>query len=50
MSLYDLPLDALRSYRPAPHEPADFDSFWDGTLSEARVAGSRPGSSRSRPG
>jgi cephalosporin-C deacetylase len=32
----DLPLSDLRSYRPEVAEPADFDSFWQRTLAEAR--------------
>jgi cephalosporin-C deacetylase len=34
--MYDLPVDQLRTYRPEIDEPADFDDFWDATLSEAR--------------
>ncbi|MFI6379269.1 acetylxylan esterase [Streptomyces sp. NPDC050658] len=29
-------LEELRSYRPAPMEPEDFDAFWEKTLSAAR--------------
>ncbi|WP_197359385.1 acetylxylan esterase, partial [Streptomyces clavuligerus] len=36
MTLYDLPLDALRSYRSASAEPDDFDGFWADTLARAR--------------
>lgn len=36
MAFYDLPLEELRSYRPPRTEPADFDSFWQTTLEEAR--------------
>jgi cephalosporin-C deacetylase len=36
MALFDLPLDELRDYRPRLSEPADFDQFWDKTLTEAR--------------
>ncbi|WP_114853204.1 acetylxylan esterase [Brachybacterium sp. YJGR34] len=36
MALFDLPLPALREYRPELDEPADFDVFWAGTLSRAR--------------
>lgn len=35
MAFFDLSLDELRTYRPARNEPADFDAFWDATLSEA---------------
>ncbi len=35
MTLFDLPLDELRAYRPERREPADFDAFWCGTLAEA---------------
>lgn len=33
----DLPLDALRSYRPPLPEPPGFDAFWERTLGEART-------------
>ena len=36
MAFFDLPLDALREYRPERDEPADFDAFWQRTLTEAR--------------
>lgn len=39
MPLFDLPLDQLRSYRPAIDEPDDFDEFWRRTLAESRAAG-----------
>ncbi|MFC4587945.1 acetylxylan esterase [Sphaerisporangium corydalis] len=35
MSLFDLPLETLREYRPERDEPADFDDFWARTLQEA---------------
>jgi cephalosporin-C deacetylase len=35
--LFDLPLDALRTYRPEIHEPPDFDAFWERTLQATRV-------------
>jgi cephalosporin-C deacetylase len=35
MALFDMPLDALRGYRPEPAEPADFDAFWKRTRDEA---------------
>lgn len=41
MAQFDLPLEALRSYRPERHEPADFDAFWTATLIEARGARER---------
>jgi cephalosporin-C deacetylase len=34
--LYDMPLEELRKYLPDREEPADFDSFWAGTLGDAR--------------
>ena len=37
MPLFDWPLDQLRSYMPPRNEPADFDSFWQQTLAEARA-------------
>lgn len=36
MPLFDLPLPALREYRPALEEPADLDAFWADTLGRAR--------------
>jgi cephalosporin-C deacetylase len=36
MPLFDLPLDQLHSYMSSAVEPADFDDFWDQTISEAR--------------
>ncbi|MFB0614650.1 acetylxylan esterase [Streptomyces sp. AGS-58] len=37
MALFDLPLDELRKYRSESTVPADFDTFWDKTLREARA-------------
>ena len=34
--LFDLPLEQLQTYLPERSEPADFDSFWQNTLAEAR--------------
>lgn len=42
MARFDLPLDALRDYRPDVHEPADFDEFWAGTLAAARAVAEEP--------
>lgn len=39
VAFIDMPLDQLKTYRPDVAEPADFDAFWDATLSEARQAG-----------
>lgn len=36
---FDLPLEELRSYRPEVREPADFDEFWDRTISQTRASG-----------
>lgn len=36
VAFFDLPLDALRAYRPERDEPADFDAFWARTLDETR--------------
>lgn len=36
MPHFDMPLDELRRYRPEVTEPADFDAFWEKTLSAAR--------------
>ncbi len=32
----DMPLEQLQTYRPPRREPADFDAFWQETLTEAR--------------
>ena len=37
MPLFDMPLEAMRQYRPAREEPADFDAFWADTLAETRA-------------
>lgn len=37
MAYFDMPLDALMTYRPPREEPADFDAFWQHTLAEARA-------------
>jgi len=42
MSLFDMPLEQLRTYRPQRDEPDDFDAFWDATLTQARQATSSP--------
>ena len=36
MAFFDLPLEALQTYKPALDIPNDFDSFWQSTLDEAR--------------
>lgn len=36
MAFYDFPLDQLKTYKPQREEPADFDSFWAATLTDAR--------------
>lgn len=36
MPQFDLPLEKLQAYQSAAVEPADFDAFWDATISEAR--------------
>jgi len=38
MSLFDMPLDELRVYRPERDEPEDFEAFWDSTIRESRAA------------
>ncbi len=38
MPLTDLPLAALREYRPTLNTPSDFDEFWASTLDESRGA------------
>ena len=42
MSFLDLPLAALREYRPTVTEPADFDAFWARTLAESRAVAAPP--------
>lgn len=37
MPLFDMPVDQLRAYTSRTTEPADFDSYWDETIAEARV-------------
>src|SRR5665213_509846 len=44
MAEFDLPLEQLRTYRPALAEPSDFDRFWDDTL-----AASPPGAASFEP-
>jgi cephalosporin-C deacetylase len=34
--LFDMPLEQLRIYLPDRREPDDFDTFWQGTLADAR--------------
>ena len=34
--LFDLSIDELRKFKPDRKEPADFDTFWDKTISEAK--------------
>jgi cephalosporin-C deacetylase len=36
MAFFDMPLEQLQTYLPTRVEPEDFDSFWAGTLVEAR--------------
>ena len=36
MAYFDLPLEQLQTYLPDRHEPADFDAFWQDTLSQTR--------------
>ena len=33
--LFDLPLNELRKYKPERKEPADFDDFWEKTITWA---------------
>lgn len=37
MAFFDLPLNELKTYKPAREEPKDFDAFWKSTLDEARA-------------
>lgn len=37
MPLTDMPLEDLRTFRPDVAQPADFDDFWDRTLTESRA-------------
>jgi cephalosporin-C deacetylase len=34
--IFDLPLEELKTYKPARQEPSDFDDFWAATLMAAR--------------
>lgn len=34
---FDMPLEALQSYRPPLEEPTDFEAFWQATLAETRA-------------
>ena len=36
MAFIDMPLEELEAYRPARTEPADFNAFWQQTLTDAR--------------
>ncbi len=36
MAFFDMPLEELKKYLPSRSEPADFVSFWEKTLAEAR--------------
>ena len=36
MAFFDFPLEQLTNYRPERYEAADFDTFWQTTLVEAR--------------
>jgi cephalosporin-C deacetylase len=36
MAFFDLPLNELKTYKPAREEPKDFDAFWNSTLDEVR--------------
>jgi cephalosporin-C deacetylase len=42
MPRFDLPLDQMRTYRPALAAPGDLDQFWQTTLEEARAQGREP--------
>lgn len=42
MALFDLSLELMRDYTGSGKEPADFDAFWQRTLSAARTFDSRP--------
>lgn len=42
MPRFDLPLEALREYRPEVAEPADFDGFWARTLAASRALAEPP--------
>ena len=39
MAQFDMPIDQLREYRPEREEPADFDAFWEKTLTFSRGRG-----------
>lgn len=42
MVLFDLPLDALQTYRPERVEEPDFDAFWRATIKASRALASAP--------
>jgi cephalosporin-C deacetylase len=42
MAFYDLPLRELETFLPAREEPADFDRFWEATLSQSRAKAAEP--------
>ena len=42
MPRFDLPVEQLRTYRPEVAEPADFDAFWERTITEARAVATEP--------
>lgn len=42
MALFDMPLEKLPEYLPDRNEPANFDTFWNQTLEEARNAADTP--------
>jgi cephalosporin-C deacetylase len=42
MARFDLTLPELVAYRPQVAQPADFDAFWERTLTEARAVGGAP--------
>jgi len=35
MPSIDMPLEQMRQYKPSLYREADFESFWDSTISEA---------------
>ncbi|MFT4307172.1 MAG: acetylxylan esterase [Microbacterium sp.] len=42
MTLFDLPLEELRDYRPRVRRPEDFDAFWQETLDTSRALAAAP--------
>jgi cephalosporin-C deacetylase len=49
-TLFDLPLDELRTHRSASPPPANLDAFWERAIGEAHAVASAPRLERHQPG